>query len=105
MLKGPYPFAIIGFTICSGILMLGEHALPGGVIWSMGILFVVATFFGARAGEVGLPPLVGMIFAGFLLRNVGALSEGGTFNSGSSLIKGLALSVIMLRAGFGLDLR
>lgn len=67
---GPYPICMIVSGYVVTWLMLGEHALPGGVLWGTGLLWLVATFVGARAEQVGLPPLVGMILGGFILRNV-----------------------------------
>ena len=104
---GPLPwlFGVLGWACL--YFMLGDLALPGGVVFSMVLLWVAAVFLGARAGQVGLPPLVGMLLAGFLLRNIpGAWPSGDLATStATSLLKGVALAVIMLRAGFGLDLK
>ena len=105
------PFLFAALAWLTAFLMLGDTALPGGMVFSMGLLWWLASFLGARAGQVGLPPLVGMLLAGFLLKNVEfdgwAFWPSGNLNTAvaTSLLKGVALAVIMLRAGFGLDLK
>jgi NhaP-type Na+/H+ or K+/H+ antiporter len=101
---GPFPFALIFFTFATFIFMFGDYAMPGGVIFSMGLVWVLCKFCGSRAGELGLPPLVGMITCGFVLANVGALGDGDTWKAANKLGRGFALGIIMLRAGLGMDL-
>ena len=75
----------------------------GGILFSIGLTWVCAIFFGARAGNIGLPPLVGMLMAGFALGNLGFLSSGETWKAASGLGRNFALAIIMLRAGLGMD--
>jgi hypothetical protein len=93
---------VLAFAAC--YLMFDELALPGGVVFSMGLLWILATVLGARAGQIGLPPLVGMLLAGFLMKNVGLFGGDLTTTVTIKLLKDIALVIIMLRAGFGLDL-
>jgi NhaP-type Na+/H+ or K+/H+ antiporter len=80
----------------------GKDGSPGGSLFSLLLLFVVCW----SAGELGkkvfkLPELVGMLLAGVLLRNTGAIE--GLPSAWMSVLKGAAEAVIMLRAGMGLD--
>jgi NhaP-type Na+/H+ or K+/H+ antiporter len=94
---------MVGFFYLTLVFALGDHALPGGILFSIGLTWVCAIFFGARAGNIGLPPLVGMLMAGFALGNLGFLSSGETWKAASGLGRNFALAIIMLRAGLGMD--
>ena len=94
-------------------LLLGSSMLPGGSGWSLALLYLVATVFGKLVPLLykRLPPLLGMLAAGLLLRNVpgGALEAavpllGHSFDWWSRWLRAAALAIIMLRAGLGLDL-
>lgn len=51
-----------------------------------------------------LPPLLGMLLAGFLLRNIPVISDNVQIrHKWSSSLRSIALSVILVRAGLGLD--
>ena len=87
--------------------------LPGGAGWSLALLYLCATAAGKALPLLAkrLPPLLGMLAAGLLLRNIpgGALSSaepllGEAFTWWSRWLRAAALAVIMLRAGLGLDL-
>ena len=107
---GPMPPIIAVTTWASLYFMLGPVALPLGPVFSFGIMWFFATVFGIEIGKFGLPPLVGMMIAGFVLINIGALGEPDSdsnwfmYKTAAGWLKGVALAIIMLRAGFGLDL-
>jgi len=86
------------------------------------LLYVVAVFFGdlgtrlipwlqdvfsssSERLKVRLPPLLGMLLAGLLLRNVPGDVLEHIPNSWSSVIRKSALTVILTRAGMGLNLK
>lgn len=55
--------------------------------------------------QVGLPPLVGMLFAGVLLRNLPSDPVQGLPESWSAAIRVAGLSLIFARSGLELDYR
>jgi NhaP-type Na+/H+ or K+/H+ antiporter len=67
-------------------------------------LLAAATVGGRLATRLKLPALVGMLFAGLALRNVPGNLLGALPDSWSVALRLLALSIILLRAGLGLDL-
>lgn len=71
---------------------------------ALGLLMLAAVAGGWVAGRIGLPPLLGMLLAGLALRNLpGELIE--SLPSGWSVtLRLIALTVILLRAGMGLNL-
>merc|ERR1711907_482576 len=58
---------------------------------------------GKVAGLIGLPPLFGQLLMGFMLKNVIPDQLNGLSASLNSLLRTVALAIIMLRAGLGLD--
>lgn len=101
---GPAPPVLGVLVFAVGVFMFGDSALPGGTLFSLGICWLTATLGGKCAGNVGLPPLVGMLFAGFILKNLGWLDSSTAWSKAAGWLKGVALAIIMLRAGLGLDL-
>lgn len=88
--------------------ILGKEALPGGNMYSLFILLVTASFAGFLVSTipyVTFPPLLGMLIAGFLLRNVPGISVAKNINKQwSANLRNVALVVILLRSGLGLDI-
>jgi len=92
---------------------LGAQAKPAdGPIFILVILIVLAMALGWIVTQAKLPPLLGMLLAGILLRNVlpGLNFDGeedadrrAEWNAYSSILRGLALVIILMRAGLGLD--
>ena len=124
--KPPAPTRIVAaaFAVYTAALYLnlaylitGNAMLPNGAGFALAILFTAAKTAEAMlkclsTKRLPLPPLIGMVAAGLLLRNCSnmPLSDnvpffGYDFKSWSVLLRSLALAVIMLRAGLGLDLR
>lgn len=68
------------------------------------LLLVVAAGGGWVASHVRMPPLLGMLVAGFLLRNLPGELLQALPERWSVALRLLALTVILLRAGLGLDL-
>ena len=79
-------------------------AFPGGSIFAVFAIFVASSALGTVAELVGLPPLVGGIVAGFCLSNIPGTGLGSDLNAGlASALRGIALVIILTRAGLGLD--
>ncbi|XP_069677232.1 sodium/hydrogen exchanger 9B2-like isoform X3 [Periplaneta americana] len=83
--------------------VMGSDAGPGGQLFRMGVLFVVAHLAGCALRPSGLPPLLGMLLVGILLRNVGFLQLSDHFVPVAANLRKVALVVILIRAGLGLD--
>ncbi|KAF6372520.1 solute carrier family 9 member B2 [Rhinolophus ferrumequinum] len=88
----------------------GSECLPGGNLFGIIILFYCAIIGGKLLGLIKLPtlpplpPLLGMLLAGFLLRNIPVISDNVQIrHKWSSSLRSIALSVILVRAGLGLD--
>ena len=64
-------------TWASLACILGQEAMPGGNIFSLVIVYGVAVIGGKIAGHAKLPPLLGMLVAGIILRSVPGLSIVG----------------------------
>ncbi|XP_016079087.1 PREDICTED: mitochondrial sodium/hydrogen exchanger 9B2 isoform X1 [Miniopterus natalensis] len=88
----------------------GSECLPGGNLFGIIILFYCAIIGGKLLGLIKLPtlpplpPLLGMLLAGFLLRNIPVVSDNVQIkHKWSSTLRSIALSIILIRAGLGLD--
>ncbi|CAO2600111.1 Sodium/hydrogen exchanger 9B1 [Lemmus lemmus] len=90
--------------------LMGQDVLPGGNLFGLIVIFYSA-FLGGKILEViripvvpPLPPLIGMLLAGFTLRNVPILYEFVHIpTTWSSTLRNTALTIILIRAGLGLD--
>ena len=90
------------WATCLG--MLGKVAQPpNGTIFILIILVVVALFFGWIFSLVRLPPLLGMLLTGILIKNIPGMTFDTYWTKTSSILRGVALVVILMRAGLGLD--
>nr|XP_019594465.1 PREDICTED: sodium/hydrogen exchanger 9B1 isoform X6 [Rhinolophus sinicus] len=88
----------------------GRDSLPGGNLFGLLIIFYCAIIGGKLVELIRipsvpqLPPLLGMLLAGFTIRNVPFLSKHVRIsNTWSSTLRNIALTVILIRAGLGLD--
>ena len=107
-----YLVAILGVLYVVAFVLLGAAMLPGGAGFCLLLVYVLASLCGdvVKALSPRLPPLLGMLLAGLVLRNVPTVLDatapvlGHGFDWWSSQARAGALAVIMLRAGLGLDL-
>ncbi|XP_045392616.1 sodium/hydrogen exchanger 9B2 isoform X1 [Lemur catta] len=90
--------------------MTGSECLPGGNLFGIIILFYCAVFGGKLLRLIKLPtlpplpPLLGMLLAGFLIRNTPVISDNVQIkHKWSSSLRSVALAIILVRAGLGLD--
>ncbi|KAF6372519.1 solute carrier family 9 member B1 [Rhinolophus ferrumequinum] len=90
---------------------ISEHdSLPGGNLFGLLIIFYSAIIGGKLVELIRipsvpqLPSLLGMLLAGFTIRNVPFLSKHVRISTTwSSTLRNIALTVILIRAGLGLD--
>merc|ERR550514_62036 len=77
--------------------------LPGGTVFDLLEVLVCGILGGKLVAKMGLPPLFGQLLMGFLLKNVIPDQLNGLSSGLNSMLRSVALAIIMLRAGFGLD--
>lgn len=76
--------------------------IPEGHFFSLMILVLCSSFGGYIARLVRLPPLLGMMIAGFILRNTSSIMEW--ISPGwNSVLRNVALTIILIRGGLALD--
>ncbi|XP_062598595.1 sodium/hydrogen exchanger 9B2-like [Saccostrea cucullata] len=82
-----------------------EQSSPGGNLFSLLVLFAGAVIGGHIFSLIRLPPLLGMLIVGGLLSNVPGIRVVGLSidPKWSASLRKIALTVILLRAGLGLD--
>ncbi|XP_014444343.1 sodium/hydrogen exchanger 9B1 isoform X2 [Tupaia chinensis] len=107
-------------VITSGLIFLmiwcvtwsftGSEVFPGRNIFGVLVIFYSAFVGGKLLQHIRipsvppLPPLLGMLLAGFIIRNVPFISEHVHIQSvWSSALRSTALAIILIRAGLGLD--
>ena len=87
--------------------IIGADALPGGNIFGIFLVIVSASLCGflvCRVPHLHLPPLLGMLLAGLLLRNVRGIDFARHIDKQwSSTLRSMALVVILIRSGLGLN--
>lgn len=113
----PYPFCptyrqfsrIIGIAFIGVFLwgvtyaMLGEIAAPGGQLFQLILLALCAHFGGWLISLTTLPALIGMLFTGLLLQNVGLINFDESFREVTKDLRKIALVIILTRAGLDMD--
>ncbi|KAM8808470.1 sodium/hydrogen exchanger 9B2-like [Eudromia elegans] len=88
----------------------GAECLPGGNLFGILFLYFFAVIGGKIFGLIKiptlppLPALLGMLLAGFFIRNTPVISDIIRINiHWSAALRNIALSIILTRAGLGLD--
>ncbi|XP_021101053.1 sodium/hydrogen exchanger 9B1 isoform X3 [Heterocephalus glaber] len=102
---------VIYFMIlCILWLLSGPEVLPGGNLFRLVIIFYSARLGGTLLKLIRiptvppLPPLLGVLLAGFIIRNIPSISKHVRVPSKwSSTLRSSALTIILIRAGLGLD--
>ncbi|XP_066303493.1 sodium/hydrogen exchanger 9B2-like isoform X1 [Branchiostoma lanceolatum] len=94
--------AVLGWAALWAITK--DDALPGGNLFALTVLLVLCVIGGRLIQRIKLPPLLGMLIVGILLRNVPGIMVGSWIDPvWASSIRLVALTVILIRAGLGLD--
>ncbi|XP_013360834.1 PREDICTED: sodium/hydrogen exchanger 9B1 isoform X2 [Chinchilla lanigera] len=95
---------------CTLWVFLGPEVLPDGKLFGLVIIFYSAILGGTLLQLIRipavppLPPLLGMLLAGFIIRNIPSISEHIKVPmKWSSALRSTALTIILIRAGLGLD--
>ena len=108
---GEYATRIIACAVIWAALycVVGSSAWIGSNLFSLYLLLVLASLGGFLVGwktrYFNFPALLGMLIVGFLLKNIDAINIAKNIDSGwSSSLRQIALAVILLRSGLGLDI-
>lgn len=87
-----------------------KECLPGGNLFGITMVFICAVAGGKIVGHIRLPrlppfpPLLGMLLAGFTLRNIPVVTDAVYIDfRWSASLRNIALAIILARAGLGLD--
>uniref|UniRef100_A0A3B3TBY1 Sodium/hydrogen exchanger 9B2-like n=1 Tax=Paramormyrops kingsleyae TaxID=1676925 RepID=A0A3B3TBY1_9TELE len=87
-----------------------KECLPGGNLFGIVVLFITAVCGGKLMALIQcaplppFPPLLGMLLAGLVLRNVPYITSAVYIDSRwSTALRNIALAIILTRAGLGLD--
>ncbi|KAJ9595671.1 hypothetical protein L9F63_013137 [Diploptera punctata] len=83
--------------------MMGTAAGPEGQLFKIGVLAVAAYLCGCIVNFFTLPSLLGMLLMGVLLRNIGFIELTGHYLDVAADLRKVALVIILIRAGLGLD--
>lgn len=99
---------LVCYCVFGKIALPGEEPITltvkGGTVFALLVLVVVAWIGGWLVQQIHLPPLLGMLLVGILLKNVPYISVArGLDPAWSAALRSTALAVILLRAGLGLD--
>lgn len=97
--------ALSGLIYATLFLVFGDPMLPGGEGFALGVLYATALVFGWLVSLTTMPALIGMLVAGIVLQNLPGGPIDGLKSSWSSVLRDLALPIILLRGGVGLDLK
>ncbi|XP_069698459.1 sodium/hydrogen exchanger 9B2-like [Periplaneta americana] len=96
---------VLVFLLSWGVLytIFQDVVLPQGKVFALATLFILAYFAGWLISLIRLPPLLGMLITGILLRNVGFFHMTGGYLTAVSTLRLVAMVVILIKAGLGLD--
>ncbi|XP_069678720.1 sodium/hydrogen exchanger 9B2-like [Periplaneta americana] len=76
---------------------------PDGQLFELAVLSIAAYIAGHLISFAKLPPLLGMLAMGIILRNVGFVEFTGQYDMLQGKLRNIALVIILTRAGLGLD--
>jgi len=105
-------FLLYGMLLCFGYFALWavfqRKAEPRseGWVFALVVVYLGGTIGGLIVSKISarVPVLIGMLLAGFILRNTIPIVNDAMDKNVSSKFRGVALCVIMIRAGLGLSL-
>ena len=100
--------SLVAFVLWATVwAIVGNDALPGGNLFGLAVLLAASSLGGFAVRSIPklrLPSLLGMLVVGFLLKNVKGIDVGRDIDNNWSLtLRNVALVVILLRSGLGLN--
>ncbi|KAG8224169.1 hypothetical protein J437_LFUL002290 [Ladona fulva] len=82
----------------------GRLAEPGGAIFNLGIILITAHAAAVLGSYIAIPQIISMLLAGVILKNMKVIDIYGTLHKEVlGQIRCSALTLILIRAGLGLD--
>jgi len=101
---------LLAMAFASLYFITGDDGAPGGHLFALLCTYAAAVVGGrlVAALQLKLPPLLGMLIAGFLLRNLPYVGERvgeEILSDWSAAIRNMALALILCRAGLGMDIQ
>ncbi|XP_050529093.1 sodium/hydrogen exchanger 9B2 isoform X2 [Daktulosphaira vitifoliae] len=113
----PYPFCpsyrhvarvlalLITGALIWGVLLviIGVDARPGGQLFNIALLVIIAYLVGWIFRMLTLPGLIGMLMVGMIFQNFGLIHVHDPYTKVVSTLRKIALVVILTRAGLDLD--
>ncbi|XP_073988269.1 sodium/hydrogen exchanger 9B2-like isoform X1 [Rhodnius prolixus] len=108
-LGNSWQITIIGSSLILVLLwallytLLKVEVTPGGDLFKLIVLILVAYCAGKVVALAKLPPLLGMLIAGIILRTIGFFKISGVYLDIVIKLREIALTVILIKAGLGLD--
>jgi len=97
-------YGAVWFLTGKVVAPAGGTLIPDGAVWSVLFIWIGAQCGGATATALKLPPLLGMLLSGMLLRNLPGDLVEDLPKDWSGAIRSAGLSVILMRSGLELDL-
>jgi NhaP-type Na+/H+ or K+/H+ antiporter len=95
---------LLGLVFAAAVFMFGEDFMlidgPGFSVW---ILWQVSVLVGMVCKTYDVPPLLGNLISGIILRNLPGGVVDALPDSWSSIIRATGLSLILMRSGLELD--
>ncbi|KAK7582286.1 hypothetical protein V9T40_013731 [Parthenolecanium corni] len=82
---------------------LDQEVVPGEQLFMLLMLTILSSICGWLVSLIKLPSLLGMLICGIFMRNVGLFEVSGVYLIIVNIIREIALCVILLEAGLGLD--
>ncbi len=104
LIAGLVLLPVIVWLTCLAVFGPAAAAPPKGPMFLLIVLVVLALVAGKCVSFVRLPPLLGMLLVGIVLRNLPGVTLPDDWKTAwSPTLRGLALVIILMRAGLGLD--
>jgi hypothetical protein len=95
---------LLGLAFGAVVFMLGDDfMLVGGEGWSAWLLWQSSVVVGLCCKAYKVPPLLGNLITGIILRNLPGDLVSGLPDTWSSIIRATGLSLILMRSGLELD--
>ncbi|KAK7867327.1 hypothetical protein R5R35_001106 [Gryllus longicercus] len=83
--------------------VVGHAAAPGGQLFGLAALALAGHLGGWLISLTTLPPLIGMLLVGILMQNVGLVHIADDYVEVVTVLRKVALVIILTRAGLDLD--
>ncbi|XP_054268154.1 sodium/hydrogen exchanger 9B2-like isoform X3 [Macrosteles quadrilineatus] len=85
------------------VVLVGREVLPGGGLFNLLVLVLLAQLVGELVELLHLPAILGMLITGIAMRTANLYSVSGVYVNIVSTLREISLGVILIKAGLGLD--